>query len=520
MSTKTPYYITTAISYVNGAPHLGHAYEDILTDIMARFKRLDGYDVMFLTGTDEHGQKVAKTAEKNGKAPQEFCDEIAQTFIKLKEDLNISNDDFIRTTEDRHYAAAKALWLKIKNAGDIYLDSYAGWYSTREEAFFSEKELKIDEKTGEKRTPNDTEVEWMEESSYFFKLSAYQDKLLAHYEAHPEFIQPASRRNEVISFVKGGLEDLSISRTTFNWGIPVPDDDKHVMYVWLDALTNYMTAIGYPDMESEGFKKYWPADVHVIGKDIIRFHCVFWPAFLMSAGIELPKQVFAHGFINVDGQKMSKSLGNVVSPTDLVEKYGLDQTRYILAREISHGEDGNFTYSQALNRLNSDLANGLGNLAQRSLSMIYKNCDAKMPARENLTEQDTELLEMCYSVMPKLRAEADKFRFNRVLEEIWRIVYAANAYIDEQAPWTLKKTDTERMGAVLSVIAETVRCLGIMLQPVMPSSCERLLDQVGVDKDQRQFAHISADYALAPGYEIEKPEGVFPRIQVDEDASS
>ncbi|MAQ71425.1 MAG: methionine--tRNA ligase [Alphaproteobacteria bacterium] len=517
MSNKTPYYITTAISYVNGAPHLGHAYEDILTDIMARFKRLDGFDVMFLTGTDEHGQKVAKTAEKNGKAPQEFCDEIAQTFIQLKKDLNISNDDFIRTTENRHYEAAKDLWLKIKNAGDIYLDSYAGWYSTREEAFFSEKELKVDEKTGEKRTPNDTEVEWMEESSYFFKLSAYQDKLLAHYEAHPEFIQPASRRNEVISFVKGGLEDLSISRTTFNWGIPVPEDDEHVMYVWLDALTNYMTAIGYPDIESEGFKKYWPADVHVIGKDIIRFHCVFWPAFLMSAGIDLPKQVFAHGFINVDGQKMSKSLGNVVSPTDLIEKYGLDQTRYILAREISHGEDGNFTYSQALNRLNSDLANGLGNLAQRSLSMIYKNCDAKMPARENLTEQDTELLEMCYSVIPKLRDEADKFRFNRVLEEIWRIVYAANAYIDDQAPWTLKKTDHVRMGVVLSVIAETVRCLGIMLQPFMPQSCKILLDQVGVDENQREFSHISGKYALSDGYEVEKPEGVFPRIQIEED---
>ena len=401
MADKEPFYITTAISYVNGSPHLGHAYEAILTDVMARFKRLDGYDVMFLTGTDEHGEKVAKTAEQNNMGAQEFADKNAAEFQDMTGLLNISNDDFIRTTEDRHHKAAQALWKKLQDNGDIYLGKYEGWYSIREEGYFTEDELTKIPDTGEYLTPNGTEAKWVEEASYFFKLSEYTDKLLDYYEANPEFIQPESRRNEIISFVKGGLNDLSISRhkDRLHWGIPVPDDEDHVMYVWLDALTNYITAIGYPDEDAESFKKYWPANYHVIGKDIIRFHAVFWPAFLMSAGLELPKTIFAHGFINVQGQKMSKSIGNVLSPIGMVGTYGLDQIRYFLMREISHGQDGNFSHEQAVTRMNADLANGIGNLAQRTLSMIYKNCDGQIPQAGKFMEDDKTLLNLVHNLI-------------------------------------------------------------------------------------------------------------------------
>jgi methionyl-tRNA synthetase len=405
---KTPFYITTAISYVNGAPHLGHAYEVILTDVMARFKRLDGYDVMFLTGTDEHGEKVAKTAEKNGMSPKAFADKNAGYFEEMAKTLNISNDDFIRTTEARHYEASKAIWRKLKEKGDIYLGKYEGWYSVREEAYFAEDEIRTAE-DGQKFSPNGTEVAWVVEPSYFFKLSEYTDKLLELYEAHPEFIQPQSRRNEIISFVKQGLKDLSISRhnSRLEWGIPVPDDNDHVMYVWLDALTNYITGVGYPDENSASFKKFWPADYHVIGKDIIRFHCVFWPAFLMSANLPLQKTVFAHGFINVHGEKMSKSIGNVLSPTGLVETYGLDQIRYFLMREIPHGQDGNFSHEQAVTRINADLANGLGNLAQRTLSFIYKNCEAKIPVPNKFIMQDEALLDIARKYTLQLAQKTD-----------------------------------------------------------------------------------------------------------------
>ncbi|MGE4314358.1 MAG: methionine--tRNA ligase [Pseudobdellovibrionaceae bacterium] len=519
MAAKTPYYITTAIAYANGAPHLGHAYEMILTDVMARFQRAEGRDVMFLTGMDEHGQKVAKTAADKGLTAKAFCDDISALFLQLTKDLNISQDDFIRTTEPRHHTSSQALWNKIVENGDIFLGEYAGWYSTREEAFFAEKELKIDAKTGEKKTPNDTEVEWMVEKSYFFKLSAYTERLLQYYEENPEFIQPASRRNEIISFVKGGLEDLSISRTSFDWGIPVPNDPDHVMYVWLDALTNYITGVGYPDTSSAMYQKYWPANVHVIGKDIIRFHCVFWPAFLMAADLPLPKQIFAHGFINVDGQKMSKSLGNVVAPHDLITRYGVDQTRYILMREVSHGEDGNFSHEQATNRLNADLANGLGNLAQRTLSMVVKNGEGKIVARSLLTDADSELLDAAYATLSAVREHAKSFRFNRAIEEIWKVVYKANAYIDEQAPWTLKKTDLERMNVVLSVIAETLRVLGILIRPLMPQSADRLLDQLKVEEGARDFAYATAEHALATDTLIDAPQGIFPRIEISEEAA-
>lgn len=521
MSDTKNFYITTAIAYANGSPHLGHAYEQILTDVMARHKRLDGFDVKFLTGMDEHGQKVAKTAEKQGIKPIELCDRIAAEFKALDQELDSSFDDFIRTTEPRHYEASKAIWSAIKanNPDDIFLDQYGGWYSVRDEAFFAESELK-EGPDGTKLAPSGAPVEWNEEQSYFFRLSAYTEKLLKHYEDHPEFIQPESRRNEIISFVKGGLQNLSISRTTFNWGVPVPDDEKHVMYVWLDALTNYITGVGYPKMDSADFKQFWPADFHVIGKDIIRFHCVYWPAFLMAANIPLPKAVFAHGFINVNGEKMSKSVGNVISPQDLLNAYGKDQTRYILMREVPHGQDGNFSHEHAINRINSDLANGLGNLGQRTLSMIAKNCDAKVPPHGDFTEDDKALLKQAQeSMMPVVRREFDRFAFNRGLETVWKLVYDANAYIDVQAPWGLKKTDPKRMETVLYVLAETIRCLGIVMQAITPSSAAKILDQVAVPMDKRTYAHISGSEALVPGTTLPAPEGVFPRIQTEEKAA-
>jgi methionyl-tRNA synthetase len=517
--SKKPFYITTAISYVNGAPHLGHAYESILTDVMARFKRLDGYDVLFLTGTDEHGEKVARTAEKNGMDPKAFADQNAAEFLAMTGLLGISQDDFIRTTESRHYRSVQHEWIKQRERGDIYLGKYEGWYSVREEAYFSEDELQ-DGPGGQKLSPQGTEVEWEEEPSYFFRLSAYTDKLLEYYDAHPEFIQPQARRNEIISFVRQGLKDLSVSRhkKRLKWGIPVPDDDDHVMYVWLDALTNYITGAGYPDTESEKFQTYWPADYHVIGKDITRFHTVYWPAFLMSAGVELPKAVFAHGFINVQGQKMSKSLGNVTAPVALVETYGLDPLRYFLLREIPHGQDGNFGHEQAVARINADLANGLGNLAQRTLSMIYKNCDGKIPQPGKLEDGDQRgLLETyAYAVITKARLHAEGFQFHNALAAIWEAVSECDRYVDTQAPWKLRKENPERMNTVLYVLAEAVRCIGIAIQPYMPGSAAKLLDQLAIPRDERLFAHIGPEYALKPGTAIEQPVGVFPRI-VEED---
>ncbi|MGB1076904.1 MAG: methionine--tRNA ligase [Bdellovibrionales bacterium] len=518
-SQKAPYYITTAIAYANGNPHLGHAYEAIITDVMARFKRLDGHDTYFLTGMDEHGIKVWQTARDKGISPQELCKGITEKFVEQTKTFNISNDQFIRTTEPRHHEASQALWQKLEDNGDIYLDKYAGWYSVRDEAYYDEKELTLDQATGKKLSPQGTEVEWVEEESYFFKLSAYEEKLLKLYEENPDFIAPQSRKNEVTSFVKGGLLDLSISRTTFDWGVKAPKDPKHVMYVWLDALTNYITAIGYPDTQAEEFQKFWPANAHVVGKDIIRFHCIYWPAFLMAANLPLPKQVFAHGFINVDGQKMSKSLGNVIAPTDLLERYGVDQTRYLLMRTISHGDDGNYNHEQATVRINADLSNALGNLVQRTLSMIFKNCEGVIPQRENLTQQDKDLLNHAYTILGTVRPMADKFQFNRVLEEIWKLVSAANIYVDEQAPWGLKKTDPERMGVVLSVIAETIRCLGILVLPVMPESGEKILEQLKVSKDHRQFDCLNEQHALGTDISIEKPEGIFPRIVEEEKAA-
>lgn len=513
---KAPYYITTPIYYVNDRPHLGHAYTTIACDVLARFKRLDGHAVFFLTGTDEHGQKVAQAAEKAGIDPQSFTDGVSQNFRDLVGLLNYSNDDFIRTTEDRHKKACQVLWQTLVDAGEIYLDKYSGWYAVRDEAYYTEDEL-TDGPNGKKIAPSGAECEWVEEESYFFRLSAWGGRLLALYEENPDFILPESRRNEVISFVKGGLKDLSVSRARLSWGVPVPGNDKHVMYVWIDALTNYLTAAGYPDTGSESFRKFWPADVHMVGKDILRFHAVYWPAFLMAAKLPPPKRIFAHGWWTIEGQKMSKSLGNVIAPQDLVDRYGVDQARYFMLREVPFGNDGDFSHAQALNRINNDLANGLGNLAQRTLSMIAKNCGGKVPNHGAFTDEDRALLTQAQKTMLKsVREDLDRQRFHRALETIWKVVNDANGYIDAQAPWALKKTDTARMETVLYVLAETIRCLALVIQPFVPASAPRLLDQVGVAEDARDFSALDATHALKPGTALPAPAGVFPRITEDE----
>jgi len=509
MSVPKTFYITTPIYYVNDKPHIGHAYTTLACDVLARFKRLDGYDVHFLTGTDEHGQKVQKAAEAAGVDPQTFTDRVSRNFRDLAAAMNFSNDDFIRTTEPRHIKASQAIWEAMKANGDIYLGGYAGWYSVRDEAYYGEDELTVVD--GKRIAPTGAECEWVEEPSYFFRLSAWGDRLLAFYEANPDFIAPESRRNEVISFVKSGLRDLSISRTTFNWGIKVPGDEAHIMYVWVDALTNYLTAVGYPDTESESFKHWWPADLHMVGKDILRFHALYWPAFLMSAGLQPPKRVFAHGWWTNEGQKISKSLGNVIDPLELIATYGLDPVRYFLLREVSFGQDGDFSRRGMIQRTNGELANGFGNLAQRVLSMIAKNCDGKVPQPGPLTEQDRALLAQAPALLETLRREFDVQAFHRGLDAVWAFVGEANRYIDEQAPWTLRKTDPARMATVLWVLAETVRRLSILAQPVMPQSMAKMLDQLAVAADARGFDRIGDDHALVPGTPLPAPEGVFPR---------
>ncbi|MGB1026228.1 MAG: methionine--tRNA ligase, partial [Rhodospirillaceae bacterium] len=429
MTGKTPFYVTTPIYYVNDKPHIGHAYTTLACDVLARFKRLDGYDVRFLTGTDEHGQKVEKSAQDAGVDPQAFTDRVSENFRDLAKAMGFTNDDFIRTTEPRHREACQALWKTLLARDEIYLGAYEGWYAVRDEAFYTETELSK-QPDGNFLAPTGAPVEWVSEPSYFFRLSKWQEPLLAHYEANPDFIAPDSRRNEVLSFVKGGMHDLSVSRTTFGWGVPVPDDPDHVMYVWLDALTNYITALGYPETAEEGpYGRFWPADLHMVGKDILRFHAVYWPAFLMAAGLEPPKRVFAHGWWTNEGQKISKSLGNVIDPFELIETYGLDQVRYFLLREVPFGNDGDFSRKAMINRMNGELANDLGNLAQRSLSMIHKNCGKAVPTPQALEAEDTALLEAAQGLLDLVRSGMDRQAFHDALEGIWVVVRAANAYV-------------------------------------------------------------------------------------------
>ena len=498
-----PFYITTAISYPNGPPHIGHAYEAIAADAIARFQRQQGRDVKLVTGTDEHGLKMIQTARGEGRDTLEFADEMSGYFRNMCEKLNISYDEFVRTSEPRHHEASVAIWKAMEAAGDLYLDRYEGWYSVRDEAFYEESELKAVD-GGEKLSPQGTPVEWTAEETWFFRLSRYQEPLLAHYRDNPDFIRPESRRNEVLRFVEGGLKDLSVSRTSFDWGVPVPGSPGHVMYVWVDALTTYMTGVGYPQLDGE-YARRWPADVHLIGKDIVRFHAVYWPAFLMSAKLPLPKEVFAHGFLLNRGEKMSKSVGNVVDPMALAERFGVDPLRYFLLREVPFGQDGSYSAEAIVARANAELANSFGNLAQRTLSMVHKNLGGVLPAAGEATA-DRELLAIVDQAASTEVPEAfERFAFSVGIEAWLRAVFACNAYVDAQAPWALRKTDPERMAAVLGTLVVAVRELARAIAPVIPASADKLL------------ASIAAGEGGAP---IAQPTPLFPRLELQEEEAA
>jgi methionyl-tRNA synthetase len=507
--SKNSFYITTAIAYPNGVPHIGHAYEAIATDALARFQRLDGKDVFFLTGTDEHGSKMIQTAEAEGLTPMEIATRNAQRFKEMDQRLNISFDRFIRTTEEQHHRSSQEIWKRMAANGDIYLDSYAGWYSVRDEAYYAEDETIVGEDKV-RRGPQGTPVDWVEEKSYFFRLSAYQDKLLALYETQPDFIGPDSRKNEVVSFVKSGLRDLSISRTTFDWGVKVPGDGEHVMYVWVDALTNYITGVGFPD-EGDANWHYWPADVHIIGKDIIRFHAVYWPAFLMSAGIPVQKRVYAHGFLFNRGEKMSKSVGNVVDPFNLADQYGVDQTRYFFLREVPFGQDGSYNHEAIVARTNADLANGLGNLAQRSLSMIAKQLGGVLPEPGPFSENDKTMLAEADAMIGAARNAMATQQIHQWLNTVWNVIAEGDRYFAGEAPWALAKTDPARQKTVLYVTAEVVRQIAILTQPVTPSASAKLLDSLGIPEGERSFAALGGATRIKPGVVLPAPAAVFPR---------
>lgn len=506
----SPFQITTPIYYVNDKPHIGHAYTSLACDVIARFMRLSGREVFFLSGTDEHGQKVEESAMKKGEDPQDFVDEVSKSFRELLSTMNISNDMFIRTTDSNHKKAVQHLWQKLIDNGAIYLGSYEGWYSVRDECYYTESEL-VDGKA-----PTGSDVVWQEkEPSYFFKLSAFEDKLLEFYENNPDFIAPTSRRNEVLSFVKGGLRDLSVSRTSFKWGVPVPGDDDHVMYVWIDALANYISAIGYPDNE-ENMKKFWPANLHVVGKDILRFHAVYWPAFLMAADIPVPKRLFAHGWWTKDGEKISKSLGNVIDPMELVETYGVDNTRFFLMAEVTFGSDGDFSRDKMISKVNTNLANELGNLCQRTLTMAFKNCDKAVPVEiGSYTEEDKALLARAKSLREEAGQHIAKQSISKYVETLVSMIWEGNKYIDDMEPWVLRKTDPDRMATVIYVLMEVLRYAAILYQPLIPDSSNKILDQLTVPEDERTFDHLSDEYAVKPGSPLSKPVGVFPRLEKD-----
>lgn len=508
---KGPYYITSPIYYVNDKPHIGHAYTSTACDVVARYMRLSGREVFFLTGTDEHGQKVEAAAKARGTNPQDWVDQNSVSFRKLLEIMNISNDQFIRTTEPNHKASVQNFWNVLVENGFIYLGYYEGWYSVRDECFYTEMEL-VDGKA-----PTGADVEWVtKEPSYFFKLSAFQAKLLDYYEKHPQCIAPESRKNEVLAFVRGGLRDLSISRTSFTWGVPVPGDSDHVMYVWIDALANYISALGYPDVsEGSKFQKFWPASLHMVGKDILRFHAVYWPAFLMAAELPLPKRLFAHGWWTKEGEKISKSLGNVIDPVELVNKYGVDQTRFFLISDGSFGNDCDFSDLAMISKVNTNLANELGNLCQRTLSMVYKNCNKAVPTKVGPYSTEDEALLNRIKALSSVTGQAIAHQaLHKYTDAIIAAVWDANKYVDTMAPWVLKKTDPERMDTVLYVLLEAIRQISILYQPVIPSASSAILDQLNVPKDERTFAHLLTPIKL--GASIMQPVGVFPRIEVPE----
>jgi methionyl-tRNA synthetase len=504
------FYVTTPIYYVNDVPHIGHAYTTIAADVIARFRRLRGEDVFFLTGTDEHGQKIERAAQASGIEPIELADRVVLRFKNLWENLNITNDDFIRTTEDRHKMAVQAIFRIIEGKGDIYLGEYEGWYDVRNEAFVTDTQLEEYMNLPESTRPP---LERIKEESYFFRLSKYQEKLLEHYRKHPEFIQPKNRRNEVVRFVEGGLKDLSVSRTTFSWGIPVPGDSKHVIYVWFDALTNYLTAAGFPD-NSENLNEIWPADIHLVGKDILRFHAVYWPAFLMSAGLSLPRQVFAHGWWTVEGEKMSKSLGNVVDPYKIVDEFGQDVFRYFLLREIPFGQDGDFSRSGIIGRINGELANGLGNLVSRTIGMIKKYNDGVIPVPGSLLQPDVNIKEHALKTVRKFDEYMDEIAFSKSLSTLWDYIGIVNKYIDESAPWSLAKVgEKERLDTILWVLVESIRIVAILAYPFMPGSATEIWSMLGYG-ERLESVRISdaKEWGRSnPGTNVGDVKSIFPR---------
>ena len=508
------YYITTPIYYPSGKPHMGHAYSSIVADIFARFKRLEGYKVFFLTGTDEHGQKIQKEAEKNKKDPKNFCNEISETFRSLTKILNLSNNDFIRTTEPRHFKSVNEIWNRLTKSGDIYLDKYSGWYSVSDEAYYDKDE--IEEKNGKKISKSSgSPVEWVEEESYFFKLSAFQNRLLEHYKKNEDFILPKSRKNEVVKFVEKGLKDLSISRTSFSWGIPVPENKNHIIYVWLDALTNYLSALNFPNIADDKYKSFWPADVHIIGKDILRFHAVYWPAFLLAAKLPLPKRVFGHGWILSDDKKMSKSLGNILDPIEVIKDYGIDQLRYYLIKEVSLGNDGSISMENLKNCINNDLANNYGNLCQRVFSFIKKNCNNKIPKKSKLSESDIKLIQNIKNNLPKLIDYINNQNLNEYIKMVVNFSFEANKYFNDSEPWALKTKDPERMNAILYTISEQIKNISILLNPIIPVSTKKVLDTINLsDKDisiENIKKHDIVDYNL----ELKNLDILFKKIEND-----
>jgi methionyl-tRNA synthetase len=508
------FYITTPIYYPSGKPHMGHAYSSIVADIFARFKRLEEYNVLFLTGTDEHGQKIQKEAKKNNKDPKIFCDELSEKFKSLSKILNLSNDDFIRTTEERHHKSVIEIWNRLVESGDIYLDKYSGWYSVSDEAFYDEDE--IDESNGKKKSKiSGSNVEWVEEESYFFKLSAWTDKLLKHYKEHKDFILPSSRRNEVIKFVEKGLKDLSISRTSFSWGIPVPNDKKHVIYVWLDALTNYISALNFPNVDDKKYKNFWPADVHIIGKDILRFHAVFWPAFLLAAKLPLPKKVFGHGWILSDDKKMSKSLGNILDPIEVINKYGIDQLRYYLVKEVSLGNDGSVSMENLKNCINNDLANNYGNLCQRVFSFIKKNCNNKIPAKTKNKIEDNKFSNILINKVPDLITLMNKQDLNEYIKMVVGFSFDANKYFNDSEPWAIKKKDPKRMNSILYTITQQIKNISILLNPIIPNSTKKILNTMNIKDSEIKISNIFNSNLFDHNKELKNLEILFTKIDND-----
>ena len=509
------FYITTPIYYPSGKPHMGHAYSSIIADFFARFKSIDDYKVHFLTGTDEHGLKIQRSAEKAGKKPKEFCDQISQTFKDLSKTLNLSNTDFIRTTEDRHKKTVQHLWSLLEKNDDIYLSNYSGWYSVSDEAFYNEDE--IEELEGKKIAKlSKSTVEWIEEESYFFRLSKWQKPLLEFYENNPDFILPESRKNEVISFVKSGLKDLSVSRKTFTWGISVPNNDKHIIYVWLDALTNYLSALNYPDTNNKLFKKFWPASIHLIGKDILRFHAIYWPAFLLAAKIELPKKVYGHGWILSNEEKMSKSKGNILDPLKIIEEYGLDPLRYYLIKEVSFGNDGNISQDRLEDCINSDLANNYGNLCQRVIAFVIKNCDGKIPLKIDFQPDDLKILNKYQENLDTIRSEINEQNINFYIDFIVNSLFEANKYFNDQEPWK-KKSDLIRLNTIVYTTLEIVRKITFLLYPIIPETSLKALKIFNLSEKDIKFKTISNNEFIIKGNMINKIDILIKKIEKNND---